>query len=180
MNCMNDKISKYIPVLTLWNEWWEIRCCPPHIQPVRTKYIGCYFIQQTHYFASVAVLHETFFQSNNQALCDILNQIKGQKCTWTDLKTSKILNDACWPGKVLLLSSSSSRSSPWQEFWSPEVCFWWCAGLLYWCCWVSVSVLDPEGRCTFVAWIFAPDGNSSGNSKSSHFRSLKNLSWCIV
>lgn len=64
-------------ILTLWNEWWGKHCCPPHIQPVRTKYICCNFIQQTHYFANVAVLHETFFQSNNQALCDNSNQING-------------------------------------------------------------------------------------------------------
>lgn len=103
-----------------------------------------------------------------------------EQYSWIDLKTSKILKDACWPVNVLLLSSSSSRSGLWQDFWPPEVCFWWCGGLLYWCWWVSVSVLDPEGRCMFVSWLVAPDGNSSGNSKSSHFRSLKNLSWCIV
>lgn len=84
-----SRISKQI--LTLCFEWWGKRCCPPHIQPARTvnntqnkmaedsscQYICCYFIQKTNYFEVLMYYIKYIFQSNNQALWDNLNQIKG-------------------------------------------------------------------------------------------------------
>lgn len=42
LNGIYGSISKYL--LTLWNLRWEIHCCPPHIQPVKRKYILLIFV----------------------------------------------------------------------------------------------------------------------------------------
>lgn len=188
MNCINDKenaliwiLKNLLKIYTHFMEWMMGKTLLPTPHPTCEDKIHFAAIwPNRHIILQVLLYYMKHFFNQIIRLFVTISIKSKEQYTWTDLNTSKILNDACWPGNVLLLSSSSSPSGPWQEFWSPEVCFWWCVGLLYWCCWVSGSVLDPEGRCMFVAWLFVPDGNSSGNSKSSHFRSLKNLSWCIV